>query len=95
VASEVLVQSAFGKLDIDKLTTSLSCPQGKLLVTLAPNTNSLGIDGSAQLDKTHHYLVNANIVPPTNASTDYLNVLDFTGTPNNKGEYIFQYKGSL
>lgn len=95
IASEVLVQSAFGKLDVDKLTATLACPQGKLLATLQPKTNSLGIDGSAQLDKARQYLVDANISPPSNASPDYLNVLKFSGTPNSKGQYVFQYKGAL
>jgi len=95
VASDVLLKSALGKLDVDKFTAKLTCPQGKLLAAMQPKTNSLGINGSAQLNKARQYLVDAKVTPPTNASQDYLNVLRFSGTANSQGQYTFQFKGSL
>jgi len=95
VATSVLLKSALGKLDVDKFTAKLTCPQGKLLATMVPKTNSLGIDGSAQVNKARQYLVNAKVVPPSNASQDYLNVLRFSGVANSQGQYTFQFKGSL
>jgi len=95
IASNVLLKSALGKLDVDKFTAKLTCPQGKLLAAMQPKTNSLGINGSAQLNKARQYLVDAKVTPPTNASQDYLNVLRFSGAANSQGQYTFQFKGAL
>lgn len=93
--TEVLVQSGFGQLAVDKVTAVLSCPQGRLQATLQPSTNTLGINGTAYLTKKRGYVLDAKIVPPASASNDYLSVLNFSGQPNAQGQYVFKYNGQL
>lgn len=94
-ADNLLIKSAFGQLAVDNVSAKLSCPQGVLTATMQPSTNTLGLDGELQLDKTRKYRLNAKIIPPSGASQDYLNVLKFSGSPNSQGQYVFKYSGKL
>ena len=94
-ANELIIKSAFGQLAVDKVSAKLSCPNGVLTAALQPSTNSLGINGTAQLTKTRQYMLDAKVKPPVNAPQDYINVLKFSGSPNSQGQYVFKYNGKL
>lgn len=93
--NETVLKSPFGKLDVDKFDAVLSCSKGVLTVVTKKGSNSLGIDGSVLLTKTKTYALEANILPPVNAPQDYINLLKFSGKPNNQGQYSFKDSGRL
>lgn len=94
-ADDLLIKSAFGQLAVANVSAKLSCPNGVLTATMQPSSNSLGIDGDIQLNKARQYNLNARVLPPADASQDYLNVLKFSGSPNSQGQYVFKYSGKL
>lgn len=93
--SETVLKSPFGKLDVDQFNGVLSCPKGELTLVTKKGSNSLGIDGTVLITKEKKYTVDVNVFPPTNASQDYINLLRFSGKPNNQGHYSLKHSGRL
>jgi len=90
-----VIRSPLGKLDVAKFTTTLTCPQGKLVAVTKKSKNSLGIDADVSIDKSKKYVVKATAVPPNDAAKEYIQLLDFSGKRNTQGQYIFNHNGRL
>jgi len=81
------VASDFGSVPVEYVDISLGCKQHKLIATLKPANNSLGIDIEAQLSPTRQVTVLGAINPPHDAPQDFINLLKFSGQQDKLGRY--------
>jgi len=93
--SNSLMKSPLGKLNVANFATTLSCPQGKLTAVTKKSKNSLGIDANVIIDKSKKYIIEATVLPPSDAEKEYINFLNFSGKRNSQGEYSFKHSGRL
>jgi len=89
------IGSNFGNVDIAKAQVVFNCDKGALVAVIKPATNSLGINAKVRLDQKRQLKVSGFVTPPANAPRDFVELLKFTGRPDNNGRYVLNFKQKI
>jgi len=89
------IASNFGQVPIKQAQVALSCDNGTIVGTLAPQGNSLGIDAKVALSPQRKLDLAGLVEPPADAPQDFVNLLDFSSQRDSRGRYVLKFNTQL
>ncbi len=89
------ISSNFGGVEVKKAQAIVSCDSGDIVAVMQPKTNSLGIDAKVVIDTKRQLVLAGFVKPPANAPRDFVELLKFTGRPDNQGRFELSFNQAI
>lgn len=89
------ISSNFGVVDVEKAEATIDCEKGDVVAVMEPKTNSLGIDAKGVLASNRQLVLTGFVKPPANAPRDFIELLKFSGRPDNNGRYRLNFSQAI